>query len=567
MLETREADILIIGGGSAALHCALHAYDHDPSLKIIMATKGVLGKGGCSRMVQGGFNVVLNPKDSHEKHFLDTIKGGQFLNNQELAWTLVTQATRIIKELENRYGCFFDRNPDGTIHQKPFAGQCFDRTVHKGDLTGIEIVSRATDQMLKRDLTVLDEHRALTLLFGKDRTAICGALILDIRTGTFLVVKARATVVATGGGPSMYKYFPVSLEKSADGIAMMYRAGCEMVDMEMVQFHPTGLIVPGSIVAGTVLEEGLRGAGARLFNAKGERYMERYAPDVKERATRDIVSRGGYLEIMAGRGFHHGGVHLDASHLGADFVLKNFPGMHQRCADFGYDLGRGPVPVCPTAHYFMAGAVVDKEGKTSLPGLFAAGEDTGGVHGANRLGGNGIADSTVFGSLTGEAVSVYVRELPLLEPDTELIEGAVEHTLSPFQKSDGPNPFQIRDTLRDIMWSNVGVVRNGDDLKEAAKEIEQIMQHVKEVKVRGDRPYNIEWNAWLNLENQVEVAYLVARAAILRKESRGAHYRSDFPEGDNKNYLKNFFVQRGEEGPVFESRPVKLTRLRPEDIQ
>lgn len=547
--------------------CALHAYDKEPSLRITMVAKGVLGKGGCSRMVQGGFNVVLNPEDSHEKHFRDTIKGGQFLNNQELAWVLVTQATRVIKEMEARYGCFFDRNPDGTIHQKPFAGQCFDRTVHKGDLTGIEIVSRATDQIFKRDIKVLDEHRAITLLFDRDRTKVVGALILDIKRGRFLVIKARATVVATGGGPSMYKLFPVALDKSADGIAMMYRAGCEMVDMEMVQFHPTGLLVKGSVVAGTVLEEGLRGAGARLYNAKGERYMERYAPDVKERATRDVVSRSSYLEIMAGRGFDHGGVHLDASHLGADFVIKNFPGMYERCADFGYDLGRGPVPVSPTAHYFMGGAAINKECRTSLPGLFAAGEDTGGVHGANRLGGNGIADSCVFGSLAGEAVAAYAPDAALLDPDPEMVDKAIDHAISPFGRSEGLKPFHVRDRLRDVMWRKVGVVRNGDDIEEAIREIEKIKEETQQVMVRGGRPYNLEWNAWLNLENQVEVAYLVARAAALRKESRGAHYRSDYPERNDEEFLKNFFVRKSDDGPVFEARPVKLTRLRPEDLK
>jgi len=270
---------------------------------------------------------------------------------------------------------------------------------------------------------------------------------------------------------------------------------------------------------------------------------------------------------MAGRGFEHGGVHLDASHLGAEFVEKTFPGMHERCADFGYDLARGPVPVAPTAHYFMAGAVFDRENRTSLPGLFAAGEDTGGVHGANRLGGNGIADSTVFGSLAGESVSMHAHELPLLEPDSDLLEHAVEHALAPFRKSNGLTPFHVRDRLREIMWAKVGVVRNGEDLKSAAEEIEEIRQQLDEVRVRGDKPYNIEWNAWLNLENQVEVGYLVARAALLREESRGAHYRSDFPKRDNDKYLKNFFVRKTEDGPTFESRPVKLTRVRPEDVK
>ncbi|MEW5726119.1 MAG: FAD-binding protein, partial [Thermodesulfobacteriota bacterium] len=376
-----------------------NAFDADPDLKIVMVTKALKGKGGCSRMVQGGFNVVLNQADSHEKHLKDTLKGGQFINNQVLARTLVEQATPTIKEMETRYGCFFDRNPDGTVHQKPFAGQSFDRTVHKGDLTGIEIVSRLTEQVMKRRIPVLEEHRAVDLLFDRSGKEVAGALLLDIRRGEFKIIEAKATLVATGGGPTCYRLCAPGPEKTLDGLAMLYRAGVLMLDMEMIQFHPTGLVVPGSVVAGSLLEEGLRGAGAHLLNSQGERFMQRYDPERAERATRDVVSRSSYLEIMAGRGFEGGGVHIVVSHLGAEFVLKNFPGMAKRCAMFGYDLARKPVPVSPTAHYVMGGAVIDVECQTSRARLFCAGEDSGGVHGANRLGGNGIADSCVFGRL------------------------------------------------------------------------------------------------------------------------------------------------------------------------
>src|SRR4030043_307722 len=274
-----ETDILILGAGGAGLTAALHAADAGEKIKILIATKAIIGKGGCSRMVQGGFNVVLNPADSHLKHFTDTLKGGQFINDQELAWTLVTEATVRIKEMETKYGCFFDRNPDGTIHQKPFSVKSFDRTVHKGDLTGIEIVSRLSEQVFGRDIDYLVEHRAIELLWDKAGTRIVGALILDVDRGEFLIVHARATLACTGGGPTMYKLFAPSLDKSADGIALCYRAGAEMVDMEMVQFHPTGLIVKGSNTSGSLIEEGVRGAGAQLFNGLGERFMERYAPD------------------------------------------------------------------------------------------------------------------------------------------------------------------------------------------------------------------------------------------------------------------------------------------------
>src|SRR3954465_13780794 len=383
--ETITADLLIVGMGAAAQMAALYAHDLRPDLKILIASKALKGKGGCSRMVQGGFNVVLSPKDSHEQHLMDTLKGGQYINNQDLATTLVEHATQTIKQRETLFGCFFDRNADGTIHQKPFAGQAFDRTVHKGDLTGIEIMSRLTEQVSKRRIPVLEECRAVELLLDESGQTVTGALLLDMRTGRFIIAEAGATLVATGGGPTQYRFHAPGPDKAADGLAMLYPACVQMPDMEMIQFPPTGLIIPGSVVAGALLEEGLRGAGAHLFNGKGERYMLNYAPDVAERGPREVASRSSFLEMSEGRACPEGGVHIDASHLGADFVLKNFPGMAERCKQFHYDLARGRVPISPTAHFVMGGAVVDVDGKTSLEKLFVAGEDAGGAHGANRL--------------------------------------------------------------------------------------------------------------------------------------------------------------------------------------
>ncbi len=273
MIEEITCDVLIVGMGAAGQLAALNAYDANPALNVLIATKAIKGKGGCSRMVQGGFNVVLNPGDSHEKHLMDTLKGGQYINDQELAKTLVEEATPAIKEMETRYGCFFDRNPDGTVHQKAFAGQSFDRTVHKGDLTGIEIVSRISEQVMKRDIAVLEECRAVELLRDASGRQVTGALLLDIRQGRFIVARARCTIMASGGGPTQYRFHAPGPEKSVDGLGMLYRSGARMRDMEMVQFHPTGLLVSGSIVAGSLLEEGLRGAGAYLYNGEGERCM------------------------------------------------------------------------------------------------------------------------------------------------------------------------------------------------------------------------------------------------------------------------------------------------------
>jgi succinate dehydrogenase/fumarate reductase flavoprotein subunit len=560
-----ETDLLILGAGGAGLCAALRATDSGEKIKILLVTKSIIGKGGCSRMVQGGYNAVLNPADSFEKHFEDTLKGGQFLNNQKLAWELVTGAPVRIKEMETKYGCFFDRNPDGTIHQKPFAGQSFDRTVHKGDLTGIEIISRLAEQVFSRNIDYLDEHRAVELLWDKQGTKIVGALILDVDRGEFLIAHARTTLVCTGGGPTMYKLFAPSLDKSADGIALCYRAGAEMVDMEMVQFHPTGLIVKGSNTSGTLLEEGLRGAGAQLFNALGERFMERYAPDVKERATRDVVSRSSFLEIVAGRGTPNGGVFIDASVMGPEFVEKNFPGMVERCNDYGFDLAHGRVEVSPTAHFFMGGIRIDTHCLTDLDGLYAAGEDAGGVHGANRLGGNGIADSTVFGGIAGDSMANNVIGRELVPFDETQVEEIIKQVEAPLGR-EGLDLYPLRDTLRLSNWEKLGITRDEKGLLEGLQTIQELKGKMDQVGIAGSRVCNISWNDWLNMRNLLDASEMIGRSALERKESRGAHYRNDFPEKNNKEYLKNFFIKREKGEPKIYERPVAISHLRPEDV-
>lgn len=552
-------DLLILGMGAAAQLAALYAYDANPELKIVIATKALRGKGGCSRMVQGGFNVVLNPADSHEKHFLDTLKGGQYINDQELAKILVEQATPTIKEMETRFGCFFDRNPDGTIHQKAFAGQSFDRTVHKGDLTGIEIISRLTEQVAKRRIPVLEECPAVDLLLDESGQAVTGALLFSIQRGEFIVVEAAATLVATGGGPTQYTFHAPGPEKSADGLGMLYRAGAPLKDMEMVQFHPTGLIVQGSVVAGALLEEGLRGAGAHLYNGFGERYMQRYAPAEAERATRDLVSRCSYLEMRNGRACPEGGVHIDASHLGAEFVLKNFPGMAERCRQFHYDLARGRVPVAPSAHFFMGGAVIDRECRTPIENLFVAGEDAGGVHGANRLGGNGICDSCVYGRLAGKAIAAYLENGHRAIRKTR--RGQVEETTAslrePLARSSGTSPFELRKKLKELNWNKVGVARTDAELSTAIEEIEQIAGDAGRMKVAGGLIYNMMYTAALDLRNLLDVSRMVAASARMRRETRGAHYRQDFPEQRDDYGLFNIHLRRDADGrPELATHPV-----------
>ncbi len=562
MVTTRKTDLLIIGMGAAAELAAIYAYDAMPDLDILIASKALKGKGGCSRMVQGGFNVVLDPADSHEKHLMDTLLGGKFINDQDLAEQLVREATPTVKELETVCGCFFDRHPDGHIHQKPFAGQSFDRTVHKGDLTGIEIISRTTEQIFKRRIPVLEETRAVELLLDASGQTVTGALLFNMRTGEFIAVEAAATLVATGGGPTQYRFHAPGPEKSADGIAMLYRAGTRMRDMEMIQFHPTGLIIPGSVVAGALLEEGLRGAGAYLYNGENERYMLRHAPEAAERATRDIVSRSAYLEMLAGRACSEGGVHINAAHLGAEFVLQNFPGMAERCAQFGYDLARGPVPVSPSAHFFMGGAAIDVDCKTNLNKLFVAGEDAGGVHGANRLGGNGICESCVYGRLAGKSIARFLaKECSIKETAPGMVDSLIQKLQEPFRKDSGNNPLTVRKDLQEVNWLQVGVVRNKEDMEKAYGTFDTLKKEHAYCAVSGNNCYNMVYNVWLDTQNLLDVSVIATASAMLRDETRGAHTRLDFPEQRNDYGLFNTFLIKGDNGkPETEKKPVVFSR-------
>ncbi|MFQ5840609.1 MAG: FAD-dependent oxidoreductase, partial [Candidatus Methylomirabilales bacterium] len=562
-MDELRTDILIVGAGGAGLMAALHAADHGRRLSVTVIVKGLLGRAGCTRMVQGGYNVVLTPPDSLEDHFLDTLEGGAWISDQELAWTLVSRAPERIREMEARYGCFFDRTPAGRIHQKPFAGQSHDRTVHRGDLTGIEIMNRLTEQVLARPIQILEEHRAIGLLHT-DAGGIGGALLMDMRTGEFKGVRAAATLLAAGGGPTMYQVVACSADKSADGLAMAYRSGASLQDMEMVQFHPTGLVAPGSLLTGALLEEGLRGAGGRLYNGQGERYMERYDPVRLERSTRDIVARASYIEIAEGRGTPAGGVLLDVSHLGTAFVEANFPGMVLRCRDFGWDLTKGPVEVQPTAHFTMGGVRITPDCHTGIEGLFAAGEDAGGVHGANRLGGNGVADSTVFGGIAGDVMAAWVigRSEPRVSKEQgEMLAAEASRPVG----GGGPESlYAIRDRMREIMWDHAGLIREEGGLRGVIGELGELQGRLERAGVQGGWAYNLAWMDWLNIRNQLLVAQMIAQSALLRRESRGSHYRRDHPKTDNPSWLVNVCLRQGRDGIVETwTEPVRLSRRAP----
>jgi fumarate reductase flavoprotein subunit len=563
-MQPLDTDILILGAGGAGLFAALHAKKARPDLDVTIAVKGLLGKCGCTRMVQGGYNVALAPTDSVERHFMDTVEGGGWLNHQELAWLLVSTAPIRIRELENEIGCFFDRTPDGTVHQKAFAGQTFDRTVHKGDLTGIEIVNRLSEQIWRRDVRRLEDHRALDLIPAADGSGLAGVTMLDMRTGEPLLVRARAILLATGGGPTMYLYHTPSGDKSCDGMAMALRAGLPLRDMEMVQFHPTGLLAgPGTRMTGTVLEEGLRGSGGYLLDASGTRFMFHY--DKRgERATRDIVCRGVADRIRKGHASPNGGVYISMSHLGPENVRREFKGMVERCADCGFDLAGGQVEVVPTAHYMMGGVQFNSDCTTEMPGLYAAGEDTGGVHGANRLGGNGVANSTVFGGLAGDAMAAKLRkDAALADPDRAAIEASHERAFALLGRRGG-DLESVRRRLYQVMWDDVGILRTADDLTRAMHELNNLAASISLMGVADtQKRYNLTWMDRLNLENLVLTSRAICAAALARQDSRGAHYREDFPQPSELADSHYTVVRTAGDSFNVTTEPVVFTRVKP----
>ncbi len=571
MLERHDTDVLIIGAGGAGLFAALHAQKASPDIRVTIAVKGLLGKCGCTRMVQGGYNVALGKGDSVKRHFMDTIIGGKWLPDQAMAWKLCETAVIRVRELENEIGCFFDRMPDGTLHQKAFAGQTYDRTVHKGDLTGIEIINRLMEQVLSRPIERLEEHRALALIKSKSGDELAGVLFVDMRRGIFRFVRAKAILLATGGGPTMYRYHTPSGDKSMDGLAMAYRLGLPLRDMEMVQFHPTGLLGgENTRMTGTVLEEGLRGAGGHLLDGNGRRFMFDY-DEGGERATRDIVSRAIYDEMRKGNTTPNGGVYIAMSHLGPDDVRKRFKGMVKRCADCGFDLASGRVEVVPTAHYLMGGLVVDPNTRTELPGLYVAGEDAGGAHGSNRLGGNGVANSTVYGGVAGDVMAADVTAAAgghaqnrLRDPDEAQIEAEVARARLPFTFKGG-NVHALRLRLMDLMWDDVGVMRTGDGLRRGMQRLKDLSSELVQTGLPDDdMVFNITWHDWLNLQSLIEVSEVIAGAALSRENSRGAHFREDFPDSGDLETSYFTVARRQTTGGLHVSRqPVDFSIVRP----
>lgn len=546
-------DVLVVGAGGAGCRAAIEASKHN--LDVIMLSKELLGKAHTA-MAEGGYNVSLgnvDPDDNPETHFKDTIVGGNYLNNQKLAQVLVDRAPQHIFDLEDM-GAVFDRTPEGKIAQRTFGKQSWRRTAYSSDRTGSEIMVTLTEAIRKTSVRVFDEVFATRLLVTDDK--IAGVCAVDLKYGDYLVFRAKSVVMATGGAGRIFEVTSNAQLDVGDGYGMAYEAGCEMIDMEMIQFHPTGMVKPES-ARGRLVTEAVRGEGGILLNSEGERFMYRYYPAVMELAGRDQVARSIMTEVVEGRGSPDGGVYLSISHLPKSIIEFRLESMIEQFEDAGVDIRNEPMQVSPTAHHFMGGIRIDEEAATTIPGLFAAGECTGGVHGGNRLGGNALADTQVFGAISGESAAKYARKITHLGVNRDEIRKEFERLEAMMNRKDGVSPADARDELTQLMWKKVQIFRKEEDLQDAVKELHRIERDVVP-KIKVDVPvkrFNPGWHQAIEFVHMVTTARMVAEAAVMRKGSRGAHYRVDADPNDKGYY--NIVIQKGKDGKM---------KLRKEDV-
>ncbi|MGA9937246.1 MAG: succinate dehydrogenase flavoprotein subunit [Candidatus Acidiferrales bacterium] len=538
--ETHEHDVLIIGAGGAGLRAAIEALAQGASVGVVC--KSLLGKAH-TVMAEGGLAAAMrnvDKADSWQTHFRDTMKGGKLLNNWRMAQLHAMEAPDRVRELE-QWGALFDRTADGEILQRAFGGHTYKRLCHVGDRTGLEMIRTLQDRGVQLGFDVYMECTITKLL--KDGDRVVGAFGYWRESGEFVVFKAKSVVIATGGIGKSWKITSNSWECTGDGMALAYDAGAELLDMEFVQFHPTGMVWPPG-VKGLLVTEAVRGEGGILRNKNGERFMEKYDPKRLELSTRDVVARSIYTEVREGRGTPHGGAFLDISHKPAEYVKRKLPSMYHQFKELAdVDITKGPMEVGPTCHYVMGGIRVDAEtGQSSLPGLFAAGEAAGGMHGANRLGGNSLSDLLVFGRRAGLSAAQHAKQVAAPKLDSAQLEQAERDILAPFQRAGGENPYKIHEDLQEVMQTLVGIFRIEADLLKALDEIGKLKARAADVHLTGSRTYNPGWHLSRDLQNMLTVSEACARAALARKESRGAHSRLDYPKTEDAWGTKNHVI-------------------------
>jgi succinate dehydrogenase / fumarate reductase flavoprotein subunit len=529
--EVHEHDVLIVGAGGAGLRATIEALAQ--GVRVGVVCKSLLGKAH-TVMAEGGIAAAMANVDSSDDwrtHFRDTMRGGKFLNNWRMAQLHAQEAPERVRELE-QWGALFDRTENGDILQRAFGGHTYKRLCHVGDRTGLEMIRTLQDRGVNMGIDVYMECTITRLL--KDGDRIAGAFGYWREQGRFVVFRAKSVIICTGGIGKAWKITSNSWEYTGDGMALAYEAGADLMDMEFVQFHPTGMVWPPG-VQGILVTEAVRGEGGVLRNKDGERFMERYDPKKLELSTRDVVARSIYTEVREGRGTEHGGAFLDISHKPAEYVKRKLPSMYHQFLELAdVDITKGPMEVGPTCHYMMGGIRVDAEtAQASIPGLFAAGEAAVGLHGANRLGGNSLSDLLVFGRRAGLAAAEHAKRGELPTADSSQIEEAVQQMLAPFERPDGDSPYVIHDDLQSVMQSLVGIFRDEQDLRRALSELDELKARAARVRVEGSRLFNPGWHLAWDLHSMLTVAEAVTRSALTRRESRGAHSRIDYPGLDD----------------------------------
>jgi succinate dehydrogenase flavoprotein subunit len=576
--ETLDHDVLVIGAGGAGLRAAVEA--SAAGVKVGVVSKSLLGKAH-TVMAEGGVAAAMgnvDDRDNWRVHFADTMRGGQYLNNPRMAELHAKEAPDRVRELE-AWGAVFDRTADGRILQRNFGGHKYPRLAHVGDRTGLEMIRTLQDHGIHKGIDFHMECTVITLLKSGDRVA--GAFCYDRERGRYKLFRAKAVVLATGGIGRAFKITSNSWEYTGDGHSLAYHAGATLMDMEFVQFHPTGMIWPPS-VRGLLVTEGVRGEGGILLNNQGKRFMFddipanyrgqtadnpeegwRYTQGDKnsrrppELLTRDHVARCIMREVREGRGSPHGGVYLDIAWIkeklpnAAEHIKKKLPSMYHQFKQLGdIDITTQQMEIGPTTHYMMGGVRVDGDSQMSdVPGLFAAGECGAGLHGANRLGGNSLSDLLVFGKRAGEYAAKFSKEHGAMNVDMAQVDQVAKESLEPFERK-GESPYQVQYDLQDLMQDKVGIVRRQAEMEQALDGIMKLRERAKCVGVVGNREYNPGWHTALDLDNLLTVSEAITRAALVRKESRGAHFRDDFPEKDATFGSFNLVVRKGQDGEM-----------------
>lgn len=537
-IKTISTDVLIVGSGGAGSRAAIEI--DEAGLKALLVSKGLSFRSGCTGMAEGGYNAVfkaVDKDDSLETHIKDTLKGGNYLNDKKLVEILVNESPKRLIDLEN-YGAIFERQENGNISQRPFGGQSYRRTCFQGDRTGAELLNALKEEIIKRDIECVEEVMITSLVTKNSK--VIGACGLDLKNSNLIFFQAKAVILASGGAGQLYPVTSNTFQKNGDGFAIAYKIGANLIDMEQVQFHPTGMVSPES-KKGVLVTEAVRAEGGKLLNKNRERFMKKYAPEKMELTTRDVVARSIYQEIIEGRGSENGGVYLDITHLPNEIIDEKLETMVLQFKNVGIDIKNEPIEVAPTAHHFMGGLKINTDASTNIGNLFAAGEVCGGVHGANRLGGNALADTQVFGKIAGESASKVAKNNEF-EENPEMVREEASRIKNLIKKgSIKPNKFKNK--IKNLMWEKVAIVRDEKELNEALKKLLEMQNDLDKLDVKNEAQYNTDLFTALEVINMVEISILVVKSAILRRESRGAHFRSDYPKS-NDDWKRSIIINK-----------------------